>query len=86
MEMKMTKVIMNKPVYFGISILDIRKTVMQELCYDYNKPKYGDRAKLCYMDIDSFVIYIETEDFYKDITNDVKRWFDTSNYNENDNR
>ena len=38
------------------------------------------------MDIDSFVIYIEAEDFYKDITNDVKRWFDTSNYNENDNR
>ena len=45
--------------------------------------KYGDRAKLCYMDTDSFIIYIITENFYEDITNDVERWFDTSNYDEN---
>ena len=59
---------------------------MYEYWYGYIKPKYGDRAKLCYTDTDSFVIYIETEDFYKDIANDVERWFDTSNYDENDER
>ena len=51
---------------------------MYEFWYDYIKPKYGDRAKLCYTDTDSFVIHIITEDFYEDITNDVERWFDTS--------
>ena len=59
---------------------------MYEFWYNYIKPKYGDRAKLCYMDTDSFVIYIETEDFYKDITGDVEKWFDTSNYEEKDKR
>ena len=59
---------------------------MYKFWYDYIKPKYEDRAKLCYMDTDSFVIYIETEDFYKDIAGDVERWFDTSNYDENDKR
>ena len=83
-EMKKTKVKMNKPVYLGMSILDISKTLMYEFWYDYIKPKYGDRAKLCYMHTDdSFVIYIETEDLYKDNANDVERWFDTSNYDEN---
>ena len=66
------------------SILDISKTLMYEFWYDYIKPKYGDRAKLCYMHTDdSFVIYIETEDLYKDNANDVERWFDTSNCDEN---
>ena len=55
---------------------------MYEFWYDYIKPKYGDRAKLCYMDTDSFVIHIATEDFYKDIANDVEKWFDTSDYDE----
>ena len=82
-EIKKTKVKMNKPVYLGMSILDASKTLMYEFWYDYIKPKYGDRAKLCYMDTNSFVIHIETEDFYKDIANDAERWFDTSNYNEN---
>ena len=54
--MKKTKVKMNKPVYLCMSILDISKTLMYEFWYDYIKPKYGDRAKLCYMDTDSFVI------------------------------
>ena len=57
---------------------------MYEFWYDYIKPKYGDREKLCYMDTDSFVSYIETEDFYKDIAGDVERQFDTSNFDEND--
>ena len=59
---------------------------MYEFWYDYIKPKYGGRAKLCYMDTDSFVIYIKTEGFYKDIANDVERWFDTSNCDVNDER
>ena len=85
-EMKKTKVKMNKPVYLGMSILDISKTLMYEFWYDYIKPKYQDRAKLCYMDTDSFVIHIKTEDFYEDISDDVEKWFDTSNYSKDDNR
>ena len=77
---------MSKPVYLGMSILDISKTLMYEFWYDYVKPKYKDKAKLCYMDTDSFVINIFTEDFFEDINNDVERWFDTSNYDENDKR
>ena len=85
-KMKKTKVKMNKPVYLGVPILDISKTLMYEFWYDYIKPKYGDRAKLCYMDTDSFIIHTITEDFYEDIANDVERWFDTSNYDKNDKR
>ena len=59
---------------------------MYEFWYDYIKPKYGDQARLCYMDTDSFVIYIKIEDFYKDIAGDVERWFDTSNYDKQDKR
>ena len=85
-EMKKTKVKMNKPVYLGMSILDISKMLMYKFWYDYFKPKYGDRAKLCYTDTDSFIIHIITEDFFEDIAGDVKIWFDTSNYDENDKR
>ena len=85
-EMKKTKVKMNKPVYLGMSILDISKTLMYEFWYDYIKPKYQEKAKLCYMDTDSFIIHIKTEDFYEDIANGVEKWFDTSNYEENNKR
>ena len=68
-EMKKTKLKINKLVYLGMSILDISKTLMYEFWYDYIKPKHRDRAKLCYMDADSFVIYIITEDIYEDISN-----------------
>ena len=77
---------MNKPIYLGMSILDISKTLMYEFWYDYFKPKYGDKAKLCYTDTDSFIIHIITEDFFVDISDDVERWFDTSNYDKNDKR
>ena len=77
---------MNKPVYLGQAILDISKTLIYEFWYDYIKPKYQEKAKLCYMDTDSFIIHIETEDFYKDIAEDIKKWFDTSGYNEKDKR
>ena len=59
---------------------------MYEFWYDYIKSKYGDKVRLCYLDTDSFIIYIKTEDFYKDIANDVLKWFDTFNYDEKDNR
>ena len=83
-EMRKTKVVMSKPVYLGQAILDISKTLMYEFWYDYLKPKYGDKVKLCYMD--SFIVHIETEDFYKDIAMDVDKWFDTSAYDKDDNR
>ena len=79
-EMKKTKVKMNKPICLGLSILEISKILMYKLWYDYMKPKYGDNLKLCYMDTDSFIMHIKTEDFYKDIADDVEKRFDTSNY------
>ena len=59
---------------------------MYKFWYKYIKPKYGDNARLCHMDTDSFIINIKTEDFYKDIANDVERWYDTSNYDKTDER
>ena len=81
--MKKTKVKMNKPIYLGLSILEIRKILMYEFWYDYMKPKYKDNVRLGYMDTDSFVMHIKTNDFYKDIAGDVKNRFDTSNYEAN---
>ena len=81
--MKKAKVKMNKPIYLGLSILEISKTLMYEFWYDYMKPKYGDNVKLCYMDTDSFIMHIKKEDSYKDIANDVEKRFDTSNYEVN---
>ena len=77
---------MAKPLYLGMSILDISKTLMYKFWYDYINTNYGDRAKLCYADSDSFVIYIKTEDLFENISNDVERWFYTSNNNKNDKR
>ena len=79
-EMKRTKVKMNKPIYLGLSILEISKLLMYGFWYDYMKAKYGDNVKLCYMDTDSFIMNIKAEDFYKDIANDVEKRFDNSNY------
>ena len=79
-EMKKMKVKMNKPIYFGLSILEISKTTMYEFWYDYMKRKYGDMVKLCYTDTDSLLMNIKTKDFYKDIAKDVEERVDTSNY------
>ena len=59
--MRKTKVYMNKPVYIGQAVLDISKMLMYEFWYEYLEPKYGDKIKLCYMDTDSFIFYVETE-------------------------
>ena len=84
-EMKKTKTKskMSKSIYLGMSILDISKTLMYEFWYDYIKPKYQEKAKLCYINTDSFIIHIKTEDFYADIFVDVEQWLEISNYDNN---
>ena len=86
MEMKKTEVKINKPIYLGQAALDLSKTLLFEFWYGYLKPMYGDKIRLCYTDTDSFIMHIKTDDFYKDISADVDKWFDTSNFNKNDNR
>ena len=78
--MKKTVLSMDKPIYLGMSILDLSKTVMYNFHYEYIKPKYGNKAKLLFTDTDSLMYQLETEDFYKDISGDVNKWFDTSNF------
>ena len=78
--MQKTKVKMNKLIYLGFSILDLSKILTNEFLYDYIKPKHGKKGKPRYMDTDSFIMHIKTEDFYKDIADDVEKRFDTSNY------
>ena len=82
-EMKKSKVKMNKPIYLDLSILEISKTLMYEFWYYYMNPKYNNDVKLCYMDTDSFIMNIKTNDFYEDIASDVENRFDTSNYEVN---
>ena len=82
-EVKKTKVKMNKPVYLRLSILDISKILMYEFWYDYMKPNYGHDVKLCYMDRDSFIMSIKTNHIYKDIANYVEKRLDASNYEVN---
>ena len=84
--MNKTTIKMNKPIYLGQSILDISQTLMYEFWYGYLKPKYGDEIKLCYTDADSFVVEVKTEDIYADISGDIEKWYDTSNYDKDDNR
>ena len=86
MEMKKIEVKINKPIYLGQAVFDLSKTLMFEFWYDYLKPMYGDKIRLCYTDTDRFIMHIKTDDFYKDISVDVDKWFDTSNFDKNDNR
>ena len=86
MEMKKIEIKINKPIYLGQAVVDLSKTLMFEFWYDYLKPMYSDKIRLCYTDTDSFIMHIKTDDFYKDISLDVDKWFDTSNFDKNDNR
>ena len=79
-EMKKTVIKANKPIYLGLATLSLSKIKIYEYWYDDMKIKYGDNVKLCYMDTDSFIMNIKTEDFYKDVANDVEKKYDTSNY------
>ena len=78
-KMRKTKVWMNKPVYVGMSILDLSKTLMFSFQYEYVKKKW-EKAEVLYTDTDSLVLKIETEDFFKDISGDVAEWFDTNEF------
>ena len=66
---------MNKPVYLKLAILELSKTLIYEFWYDIVKPKYREKAKLCFIDTDSFTVYIETDYIYKDISEDVETKF-----------
>ena len=77
---KKNEMLTNKPVYLGLSVLELSKRLMYKFWYDYVKPKQGEETKLCYMDTDSFIAHIKTDDIYKDIAEDVKTRFDTSNF------
>ena len=86
-EMGKIKVVMNKPVYLGRAVLDLSKIVMYEFHYDYMKQKYNnDKLQLCYINTDSLVYHIKTKNFYADISDDVKKRFDTSGYDKKDAR
>ncbi|GBM54161.1 hypothetical protein AVEN_195153-1 [Araneus ventricosus] len=80
--MNKTKVIFNKPIYVGMSILDLSKHLMYDFHYNLMKPKYRDDIKLLYMDTDSYIYDIQTEDFYQDMKGMID-YFDTSDYPEN---
>ena len=79
-ELNITQILLNKCVYLVLSTLEISKIVMYEFLHDYVKLKYGETAKLCYMDTDSFIVYVKTEDIYVDIAKDVETRSDTSSY------
>ena len=79
-EMKKNEILINKTVYLGLSILESSNILMYEFWYDYVKPKYDEKSKLCYTDTDSFIVYKKTDDLYKDIAEDTETRFDTSNY------
>ena len=79
-EMKKAEILMNKPVCLGLSILELSEILMYRFRYDYVQPKYGEKAKLYYMDTNNFIVYAKADDIYKDIAEDVETRFDSSNY------
>lgn len=78
-ELSKTNILMNKPIAVGMSVLDISKLTMYSFLYDFLKPKYGDKVQVAYTDTDSFILNVETSDFYEDIRNNIEM-FDTSDY------
>ena len=79
-KMRKTQILMNKSVYLGLSMLNLRNTVMHEFWYDYVKKKYCENTKLCYMDTDSFIVHVKADDIYKDLVEDGETRFDFSNF------
>ena len=78
-KMRKTRVIMNKPIYAGMTTLDLSKLLMFDFQYGYVKKKW-ENCSVLYTDTDSLVLEIETEDFFADIAADVPEWFDTNNF------
>ena len=72
--------LLHKPIHLGLSSLELSKILIHEFWYNYVKPKYNDKEKLCNVGTDSFIAYIKTDDIYKNIAEDVETRFDTSNY------
>jgi len=83
--MNKERILFNKPIYLGFTILQMSKFIMYEFAYEYIKPKWNDKVIICGGDTDSLFLEIKTEDFYKDICLDIEKWFDTSNFEENNN-
>ncbi len=81
--MKKTVVKLSKPIYLGMSILDLSKTLMYKFHYNHIKPKWGNDVELLFTDTDSLCYEIQTDDVYKDISKDADEWYDTSNYDKN---
>ena len=71
--MKKTQILINSPIYLGLSILGLSKTVIYEFWYDYVKPKYGENAKMCYIDTDSFIVHVKKMIFTKILQNMLKK-------------
>ena len=78
--MKETQILMNKPVHLELSMLELSTILMYKFCYDYVKSKYGGKAKLCYMDTDSLIVYVKIDNIYKNIAEYVETRFDTLSY------
>ena len=79
-EMKKTQITMSTLVYSGLSILDLSKTLRYEFWYDFVKPKYGEKSKLCYIDTDSFNVHVKTKDIYREIAENVEKRSDISTF------
>ena len=82
-EMRKTRIVMNKPIIVGQAILYKSKELMYSFYYEYLRPKFKDKMQLLYMDTGSFVLEIETDDSFEDTKCDLEDWFDTSNYDKN---
>jgi hypothetical protein len=72
----------NKPIYAGLSVLEMSKWRMSKFMYEYLKPKWGDKVKVIQTDTDGLMLHIKTEDFYEEIKGNIDEWFDTSNFSD----
>ena len=67
-----TEILIKRPFYLGLSVLELSTILIYEFWYAYLKPKYREKGKLCYMDAVSFIVYIKTDDIYKHVADDIE--------------